>query len=93
MSMAYAINYFGQVIGTSGNATMQPQYRGVMGVEVLGHPFLWTQSDGMHDLNTLIPPGSGWLLKTATGINVWGQIVGSGIYNGKTHGFLLTPPL
>jgi probable HAF family extracellular repeat protein len=42
-------------------------------------------------LNTLIRPNSGWVLNTATGINVWGQIVGSGMRNGQPHGFLLTP--
>jgi hypothetical protein len=91
ISMAYAINSWGQVIGTSGNRTMLPQYRGVMGIEVVGHPFIWTQQDGIHDLNSLIPSSSGWVLKTATGINFFGQIVGSGIHNGRMHGFLLTP--
>jgi probable HAF family extracellular repeat protein len=103
MSMAYAINFFGQVIGTSGNNTMEPafggtqysgvEYGGVMSLEVVGHPFLWTQRDGMKDLNALIPSTSGWVLNTATGINAWGQIVGSGVHNGETHGFLLTPRL
>ena len=103
MSMAYAINFFGQVIGTSGSSTMEPEfngtqyngveYGGVMSLEVVGHPFLWTQRDGMKDLNTLIPSTSGWVLNTATGINAWGQIVGSGVHNGETHGFLLTPRL
>jgi uncharacterized membrane protein len=96
MSMARAINLFGQVIGTSGNKTTTPEYKGVeygglMSLEVVGRPFIWTQQGGMHDLNSVILPGSGWVLKTATGINFWGQIVGSGVYNGKTHGFLLTP--
>lgn len=98
MSMAYAVNLFGKVIGTSGSTTIEPEYKGVeygglMSTEVVGHPFLWTQKNGMQDLNTLIPSGSGWVLNTATGINVWGQIVGSGIHNGQTHGFVLTPKL
>ena len=33
----------------------------------------------------------GWLLNSATDINVWGQIVGMGTLNGQPHGFLLTP--
>jgi hypothetical protein len=45
----------------------------------------------MQDLNTLIRPNSGWVLTAATDINVWGQIVGSGMLNGQAHGFLLTP--
>jgi hypothetical protein len=45
----------------------------------------------MQDLNTLIRTNSGWVLTTATDINVWGQIVGNGTLNGEPHGFLLTP--
>ncbi|MFZ0279277.1 MAG: hypothetical protein WA254_02780 [Candidatus Sulfotelmatobacter sp.] len=45
----------------------------------------------MHDLNTLISASSGWVLNSATDINVWGQIVGEGTLNGAPHGFLLTP--
>lgn len=103
MSMAYAINVFGQVIGTSGNSTMKPEfsgtqyngvaYGGLMSIQVVGHPFVWTQHNGMQDLNLLIPSTSGWVLNTATGINAWGQIVGSGVHNGETHGYLLTPKL
>ena len=45
----------------------------------------------MHDLNDSIPPGSGWLLETARGINDAGQIVGYGDHNGLVSAFLLTP--
>jgi hypothetical protein len=45
----------------------------------------------MEDLNTLIPASSGWTLNSAADINLWGQIVGSGMLNGQAHGFLLTP--
>jgi hypothetical protein len=45
----------------------------------------------MRDLNTLIPQNLGWVLTSAADINIWGQIVGSGIRNGRPHGFLLTP--
>jgi hypothetical protein len=45
----------------------------------------------MRDLNTLIPPGSGWFLSSATGINDAGQITGTGSFGGPTHAFLLTP--
>jgi probable HAF family extracellular repeat protein len=54
-------------------------------------PFLWTKDKGMKDLNDLIARHSGWTLNTATGINVWGQIVGQGTLKGQPHGFLLTP--
>lgn len=43
------------------------------------------------DLNGLIPPDSGWLLTDASDINDAGQIVGSGVFNGVSQGFLLTP--
>ena len=45
----------------------------------------------MHDLNNLIPVGSGWLLIKAYGINDAGQIVGYGTLSGTYHPFLLTP--
>jgi probable HAF family extracellular repeat protein len=53
--------------------------------------FIWTRQRGMRDLNRLIPARSGWVLTSATGINMRGQIVGEGLKNGKSHGFLLTP--
>jgi len=43
------------------------------------------------DLNTLIPPNSGWYLECAQGINDAGEIVGFGTINGSTHAFLATP--
>lgn len=47
------------------------------------------------DLNTLIPPNTGWTLTNAFAINDAGQIVGEGIvrasYGVWTHAFLLTP--
>lgn len=43
------------------------------------------------DLNDLIPPDTGWTLRSATGINNQGQIVGEGAIGGFRHSFLLTP--
>jgi hypothetical protein len=44
------------------------------------------------DLNTLLPPNSGWILTSATGINDAGQIVGYGIDpSGVYSGYELTP--
>lgn len=43
------------------------------------------------DLNTLLPPSSGWDLRDALDINDSGQIVGVGAYQGEARGFLLTP--
>ena len=39
----------------------------------------------------MIPPESGWQLQEATDINDAGQIVGHGLIDGETHGFVLTP--
>lgn len=53
--------------------------------------FIWTESEGMQDLNGLIPSDSGWLLLSANAINDHGQITGQGTINGQSHGFILTP--
>jgi probable HAF family extracellular repeat protein len=89
-SLAAKINFFGQVIGSSGNAFDSFGYE-PPSLVVTGHPFIWTKFSGMQDLNRLIPAKSGWILNTATDINVWGQIVGHGTRNGQTRGYLLTP--
>ncbi|MGA9393044.1 MAG: hypothetical protein WBV69_21620 [Candidatus Sulfotelmatobacter sp.] len=99
LSSASNISFFGQVIGSSGNTIVEQGFGGPGGsgfdgeggvIAVVGRPFLWTKLGGMRDLNTLISK-EGWVLKSATGINFWGQIVGSGTLHGQTHGFLLTP--
>jgi len=88
-SAASKINFFGLVIGISGNTVafddVDNRY------EVTGRPFIWSETAGMQDLNNLISTSSGWVLNSATGINIWGQIVGEGTHSGKAHGFLLTP--
>jgi uncharacterized membrane protein len=54
--------------------------------------FVWDKSLGFQDLNTLIPSDSGWKLKSATGINDRGEIVGKGEPKGEEDsGFLLIP--
>lgn len=52
---------------------------------------LW-QNGVAIDLNTLIAPGSGWVLRSAEGINDAGDIVGFGTFNGSNRAFLLTVP-
>ncbi len=79
-SSAHGINALGQIVGDSDATT-----GGFL------HAFLWTNGGGMRDLNTLILAGSGWVLSEATGINLQGQIVGTGSVSGEVHGFLLTP--
>lgn len=51
--------------------------------------FVWNAAAGMLDLNTLIAPDAGWLLHSATAINNAGDIVGFGVFNGRTRGFLI----
>lgn len=78
-----AINNAGEIIGAahfpSGNSGGH-----------LSHPFLY-QNSVLYDLNTLIPANLHWELQTVSGINNRGQIIGSGIRNGKTQAFLMTP--
>lgn len=90
-SAAVKVNFFGQVIGSSGNTLYALNDDASSPFEVTGRPFIWSERSGMQDLNTLIRGNSGWVLNSATDINVWGQIVGEGMLNGQPHGFLLTP--
>ncbi len=91
LSAAAKVNYFGVVIGSSGNdAGLGPNSNGLF-YDVIGRPFVWTQVSGMRDLNALIPAKSGWVLNAVYDINFWGQIVGQGTFHGVPHGFLLTP--
>jgi probable HAF family extracellular repeat protein len=51
--------------------------------------FVWDETNGMRDLNELVDAGD-WILTSATAINAYGDIVGTGILNGEEHGFLLS---
>jgi probable HAF family extracellular repeat protein len=53
--------------------------------------FIWSKSEGMQDLNNLIPSNSGWVLTVANAINDHGQITGQGTIKGQSHAFLLNP--
>ncbi len=77
---ATAINNAGVVVGF-GHVTPEPgQYHGFV-----------CRNGEITDLNTLLPPNSGWFIDYASGINNKGQIVGSGSFNGKGRAFLMTP--
>lgn len=86
-SVALAINSLGQVVGRSSSSFEESA-------------FLWTPttpngtSGSLVDLNAMLDPisGAGWTLKSATGINDFGQIIGFGLYgDDRTRGFLLSP--
>jgi hypothetical protein len=48
----------------------------------------------MQDLNSLLPPNSGWTISAAFSINDSGQIVGDGVNpEGESAIFLLSPVL
>ncbi len=80
-SIAHDINDAGEVVGS---------YEVTPGVN---RAFIYTQSTGMTDLNSLTT-GSGWTLLEARGVNNKGQIVGFGVNpSGFVHGFLLTPDI
>jgi hypothetical protein len=55
------------------------------------HAFLWDVVNGLQDLNNLIDPGLGTVLRHATAINASVQIVGYGTIHGYTQAFLLMP--
>ncbi len=53
--------------------------------------FIWDSTNGIQNLNDMIPGGSGWVLNQAYDINNNGYITGWGIFMGKPKGFLLIP--
>ncbi len=54
--------------------------------------FIWDKTNGLQDLNTLIPASSGWTLEVATSVNDRGEIVGWGDHGAEENvGFLLRP--
>jgi probable HAF family extracellular repeat protein len=84
-SIARAINSSGQVVGEAMcSSTGGPDAA-----------FLW-QDGVMHNLNDLIPSGTGWELVSALDINDAGQIVGWGLLSPNDQylrAYLLEPPV
>lgn len=78
-----AINDAGDVIGEARFPAKQPDgsHRGL---------FLY-QNGILYNLNALLSAGSHWDLQSVSGMNNRGQIIGSGLHDGKPHAFLLTP--
>ena len=87
-SEAHGINGSTEVVGTVYDSA--PDVESDDTAHVHSRAFFW-QSGKMYDLNKCIPQKSGWTLSIARGINNHGWIVGTGIHNGHTRAFLLTP--
>ena len=86
-SEAFGINDPGQIVGDSFGL-----HHDGPGSQYTYHAVLWTQAEGMLDLNNLIDPASGWILQYALGINNRGQIIARGYQpGGQSTGVLLTP--
>jgi uncharacterized membrane protein len=86
-SEALSINDMGQIVGW---ALLAPDSQNPFSSR---HACLFdpTGHGNNIDLNTLIDPGSGWVLEKAYCINNSGWIVGEGAYHGGERAFLLTP--
>lgn len=79
---AHGINSSGQIVGTADTSV------GLF--SIVSKP--WIYSDGaMHDLTSLLFPGSGWTLYDAVAINDAGQIAASGCGPSACHALLLSP--
>jgi hypothetical protein len=76
------MNRFGVMVGSGRTATIP---NGGFSA------YAYFPAEGFLDLNTLIPSDAGWLLQFASAINDRGQIAGTGLLNGTSHGFVLTP--
>jgi probable HAF family extracellular repeat protein len=75
-SHAYDINENNEVVGYSESAAGN-------------HAVVWDGNGGVTDLHTLMSV-EGWVLTSATAINDYGDIAGTGTLNGVAHGFVLT---
>ena len=78
-SEPYSINEKNQVVGSSERK------------DRAGAGFIWTEQEGMVDLNSLVDSNTGWFLGEAEGINENGWIVGTGYYQEKEQAYLLIP--
>jgi probable HAF family extracellular repeat protein len=75
-------------LGHSNNGLIGINNSGRCVLAHLGHATLYSQGVFL-DLNSLLPPNSGWTLNGATAINDSGEIVGTGSHDGQARAFLL----
>ena len=80
-SQGNAVNDAGIVVGSSYIYGKPPQNEAA---------FIY-QNGQMQDLNSLIPPDSGWVLTSAAAINNKGQILAAGSHNGQGAYCILNP--
>jgi probable HAF family extracellular repeat protein len=69
------------LVGNGGRANGINNHNVVVGtIDVFGwsRAFIWSEAEGVQDLNALIDSNSGWFLEGAGAINDAGQIVGRG---------------
>src|SRR6185369_9136171 len=59
-------------------------------INTLSSAFIW-EAGQIRDLNGMLAPGSGWILRDANAINDAGAIVGVGFLQNQRHSFLLNP--
>jgi len=81
-SQANAMNSAGQVVGT-----------GLM-LDGTSRAFVWDATNGLRDLNAVLPIGPTWTLTSAIGINASGQVVGAAQIDASTgldHTFIGLP--
>ena len=81
-SAADGVNASGVVVGYASTNHTSGRRRAIV----------WDSTNGMQDLNNLVPAGSGMVLEEATGINAKGQICGYGTIGGQRYAFVLSPP-
>jgi probable HAF family extracellular repeat protein len=82
-SIAFGSNSAGQIVGNSIPCDVDG---------ASSRPFLWENGGPMVDMNSLIPPGSGLILREGVFINEAGEIAGvADLDNGEQHAFLLIP--
>ena len=81
-SRAQAINDEGVVVGTIFQSG---------GLDPFQLAFIYDTLNGLRDLNTLLPTGTGWDLRSAVDINEYGEIVGFGYIDGLRRAFVLAP--
>jgi probable HAF family extracellular repeat protein len=79
-STANDINNYGQIVGVSSTTALN------------GQSAYMYQNGSMMDLFKVIPKSTGWTaINSAVAINNNGQIVGIGINNGQSRGYIMTP--